>query len=501
MDTSNLDPQLKDQNSQPPRFSFPPPSDLTYISTPLASPETIPHPYAQHTASQHHGVSPQNMSAPQMPTYQPLGLPQQNQFWQVQTAKPSRSALRACDRCRQDHQHCPRQSETEICERCLKSGTDCVTPDRKRTVPTTRGPRTHLRSCDRCRRDHQSCPRHSEMEMCNRCAKAGEECVTSAASRRGPMPGYVKETKARIDQLERQLSEVRAESQAENQGHVRRHVSGGSDESFGNRRDVQVSTAYRDVSGLQDQVRPRKHARPDFPEHSSDAIKQSHQGDMANELSGAKGHMTTFSAYPGLTHPSSQYTPAPMIPSNTQLNWSAGCVYGDVIDRGVLQIDLAYNLVVDFLHNMLVHLPIVFFPPTLKPHELRQTQPILFLAILTVATGPKYAEVQGNLIAEITHLFAERVVCMGEKSLEIVQALQICAAWYPSRLNDTKPFEFMNMATTMAVNLGLRKTRSRFAVGSALAAKRNDYRDHNVGHDSPVASGRAWVSCYLLSSK
>ena len=91
---------------------------------------------------------------------------------------------------------------------------------------------------------------------------------------------------------------------------------------------------------------------------------------------------------------------------------------------------------------------------------------------------------------------------MGEKSLEIVQALQICAAWYSSRLNDTRPFEFMNMATTMAVNLGLRKTGSRFVIKPTLATKRNDSQDHNIRYDSPVVvSGRAWVSCYLLSSK
>ena len=136
-------------------------------------------------------------------------------------------------------------------------------------------------------------------------------------------------------------------------------------------REVQASIAYSDVSGLQDQVRPQKRARPDLPEHSSNAVKQSHQGDMANDFSGANGHMTTFSAYLGLTHPSSRYVPAPVIPSNPQLNWPAGHVYGDVIDCGVLHIDLAYNLVVDFVHNMLVHLPIVFFTPPLKPHELR----------------------------------------------------------------------------------------------------------------------------------
>lgn len=66
-------------------------------------------------------------------------------------------------------------------------------------------------------------------------------------------------------------------------------------------------------------------------------------------------------------------------------------------------------------------MPIVVFPTNNTCDFVRKSTPVLFLAIMSVASGQDYPHIQAPLNTEIMGIFADRFFVKGEKSLEIVK--------------------------------------------------------------------------------
>ena len=352
--------------------------------------------------------------------------------------------------------------------------------------------RNVLRACDICRRDKQRCDRQSVEETCARCKSRGFECYTTpSAVRRGPARGH---KDLQIAELQRQLSDTQARASLLTQ----RRGSGGTEASFETTPDLQTSVAYDDSVGIQ-QERPQKRRRLDFPEHHSNAVVQYHRervpDHVPNSFSDVNEDTRTSSKDTSSIRPSSyaRYQNNEII--------RPGHERTDGILRKHLNIETVSSLVSHFLNNMLVHLPVL----DLRLHgglsEFRQAKPVLFLAILTVAAGQEHPELQRVLLGEMARMYAEKIVCRSEKSLEIVQAILVSAAWYPMSPRDERPLQLINMATTMATALGLRK-KNHTIIGFPLTIVTNGYGDLTTRLDpTTVESRRTWLSCYLLSSK
>jgi hypothetical protein len=102
----------------------------------------------------------------------------------------------------------------------------------------------------------------------------------------------------------------------------------------------------------------------------------------------------------------------------------------DVIDQGLLSLDMARKLFDHYNKNMAPHFPAVIFPHDYTVEELRKTKPTLFLAILASASGTAHPDLHRALQKETSRTFAERIFVSSDKSLEIVQALLVMSLWY-----------------------------------------------------------------------
>jgi len=150
----------------------------------------------------------------------------------------------------------------------------------------------------------------------------------------------------------------------------------------------------------------------------------------------------------------------------------------DVIDRGLLSLDLAEQLFKAYNEWFVPHYPCVVFPPDCSIHQVRQDRPIIFLACLSVAAGMMAPDLHSTLSAEIIQVFANRVMLSNEKSLDLVQAFLVTSVWYfpPDSWGMLKFYEYVHMAASMGLDLGL-NTRSQIS----------DFKDR----------ARTLLSCYI----
>jgi hypothetical protein len=201
--------------------------------------------------------------------------------------------------------------------------------------------------------------------------------------------------------------------------------------------------------------------------------------------------------------------PSTLKPESTNLSANVDTFqyeHADVIDRRIVSSELAAVLFDRYVNEMAPQFPAVVFPPGTAAAEIRKTKPTLFLAILSVGAGPSHPEVQKTLIKEVMKILATRVMCNGEKSLEIVQALHVLTIWYfpPEHYDELKFYQLIHIAAVMAIDLGLGKRlknhpRPRQS-GPGL------FRDHPwrripLLNPESVESRRTWLTCYFLCAK
>ena len=129
----------------------------------------------------------------------------------------------------------------------------------------------------------------------------------------------------------------------------------------------------------------------------------------------------------------------------------------DVVDSGIISMATARQLFETYRKDLFPHYPMVAIPDSTSADELRQTKPTLFLAIIAAAAGSENSDLSAMLDQEVLHAYAMKSLVHSEKSLELVQALLISAVWYhpPSKFGQLKYYEYIHMAATMAMDIGI----------------------------------------------
>lgn len=129
----------------------------------------------------------------------------------------------------------------------------------------------------------------------------------------------------------------------------------------------------------------------------------------------------------------------------------------DIISRGVLSMERATQLVDLYKSSLYKHYPVVYIPGSYPAERMRAEKPTLFMAILAAAATVEDPGLSVALGAELLRAFAEKCLINSEKSLELIQALSICAAWYspPRRYGQLKYYEYISMAATMCIEIGV----------------------------------------------
>lgn len=123
---------------------------------------------------------------------------------------------------------------------------------------------------------------------------------------------------------------------------------------------------------------------------------------------------------------------------------------------------------------------------------MRENKPVLFLSILGIASvGFCSAAEQRQLAVDVRGYLADRAIVRGEKSLELVQALQVTSLWYraPDDYRQMNLNQLAHIATTMAIDLGLDRVNM---LEPAVTAR--DKWDR-------AEAQRAWLGCFLLSAR
>jgi hypothetical protein len=173
----------------------------------------------------------------------------------------------------------------------------------------------------------------------------------------------------------------------------------------------------------------------------------------------------------------------------------------DVIDRGVISLELATQLLHSYNTGLVNYFPTVHFPPEVTIEELRNTKPTLFLAAIAAASGKEGSRLYSILNTEVLSAYAHRTVIRGEKSLELVQALIITSVWYypPGKYSQLKFYEYIHMAATMALDIGLgtnpktfRSRRGTDSDGDSPPAGDLD--------DAELEKRKTFLACYLIST-
>lgn len=176
----------------------------------------------------------------------------------------------------------------------------------------------------------------------------------------------------------------------------------------------------------------------------------------------------------------------------------------DVVDRGILTTALAGELFVRYTTRMCQHLPGVVFSPGTTAAELRATKPILFLAIMAAASSEMPA-LQRTLTRELMQVFAEKIIVIGAKSLELVQAIQVAVIWYwpPERFEELKFYQLVHVAAVMAIEIGLgrkKQAKGGFRKHISYAWRDHPLRKHTPPDPTTIEARRAWLTCYFLAT-
>ncbi|KAA8633159.1 hypothetical protein SMACR_05948 [Sordaria macrospora] len=176
----------------------------------------------------------------------------------------------------------------------------------------------------------------------------------------------------------------------------------------------------------------------------------------------------------------------------------------DIVDRNVISMAQASAFFERYNKHMVPHLPGVVFPADMTADELRRSHPILFHAVMAAAAG-EIPSVQKILTNELMKRFAEEVMVTGNKSLELVQAIQVATIWYwpPERFEELKFYQLLHIAAVMAIDLGLgRKRQPRGGLRNGMPTTIRDKIMYKPPPPDPtsIESRRAWLTCYFLAT-
>jgi hypothetical protein len=214
-------------------------------------------------------------------------------------------------------------------------------------------------------------------------------------------------------------------------------------------------------------------------------LNRSPESTSAYAASGASGNGGSVMSTPPLT----QTVSSP--------DWQEG---GDVIDRGIISMQTAGELVAIFINDLVDFFPSVVLPANTTASQLRHSKPVLFLSILAAAAIAVDSNLANILNREMVSLYAQRFFFRCEKSLELVQALILMNVFYlpPDSPTQIQLYQYSHIAATMALEIGIASKRrvSRKPQGDRKARNEPGRFDEQMAQQA-----RAILGCYHLTSK
>ena len=380
------------------------------------------------------------------------------------------------------------------------------------------------RACEACRGLKVRCePDPNDEGPCKRCRKAGRNCVVTMPTRKRQ-----KKTDSRVAELEKKIDALTASLQARatpvgGQTYTQAHAHSTADSPRNVTPKPSNDSSLPGASHNNASWKPPTHppawgsfasTQPLMPQASA-AEQNSERASPARSTATmnhtlAIGQKRKFSdgREGSVEQPRAEETPAEALAA--YLTRAKG---GDIVERGIITMDKATELFARYNDHMISHLPAVIFQPGFTASELRKTKPILFLAIMAVASAESPA-LQKTLQKEMMLTFAEKVILSGEKSLELVQAINVGVIWYwpPEHFEELKFYQLVHMSAVMAIDIGLgQKFKQRRGLvmpdawrptpGASLPGPPMPQNRRWIPPDSTsLESRRTWLTCYFLAT-
>lgn len=333
------------------------------------------------------------------------------------------------------------------------------------------------RACEACRGLKVRCEPVSDDPdgACKRCAKAGRNCIITQPTRKRQ-----KKTDSRVAELEKKIDALTATLSATKAGQAGPPSFAPFEAATGcfGAPGIDPSRSWTAVdAGMSS--REANVPRPQDPSPYVEGTAMPSASPIA--LAGQKRKHTDPGEFAGDSAAHSRSHASP-----------------DIVDRGIITLGEAAQLLDRYNHQVAPHLPGVVFPPSMSVDELRKTRPVLFHAVIAAASAELPA-MQRVVFRELMQTFADRIVVIGEKSIELVQALNVAVMWYcpPEHLEDMKFYQLTHMAMTMAIDLGLGKRKLRGSKPPLWGAQQS--RRHPEQDPTTIEARRTWLLCYYLT--
>ena len=162
--------------------------------------------------------------------------------------------------------------------------------------------------------------------------------------------------------------------------------------------------------------------------------------------------------------------------------------------------EVAERVFLRYVNEICPHFPAVPFPPGTTAREVRERKPLLFLALLAGSShGCAEQLVSQEAQRELTKILKDQLADIiwrnGEKSIEIVQALQVAVLWYrpPLHFEQHNFYMMVNCAAVMALDLGL----GRKATPNVMKLSIGPFRRYHPNSCS-IEARRTFLVCYYL---
>ncbi|GFF46782.1 hypothetical protein IFM61606_02648 [Aspergillus udagawae] len=160
-----------------------------------------------------------------------------------------------------------------------------------------------------------------------------------------------------------------------------------------------------------------------------------------------------------------------------------------------------------YVTNMASTFPVVVFPPGTTAADVRSNNPVLFLAILDVASSGFCAlETQRKLRKLIVQAYVHCMLRTEQYTLGLLQALIVSATWYRT-IEPVKPGEQMDIyqishtAANMALIMRLGESLNAKSWGGPMFPRREKKKGPGSAFQAEsLEARRVWLGCHYICS-